>query len=155
MPSYAISRLRTLRVELERQSERTWAVAAAALREAQAAEARLAAEAARAARALAAARASVPVEGPPPARAAEAQMTRRHWARLAEVVAAAERDLAAHRSGWLAEAARADAEAREAHRRARRHREVLDELLARRAAIARRAADRRAEAANDDRLSRR
>jgi hypothetical protein len=154
MPSYALSRLRTLRVEHERQAERTWAAAAAALREARAVEAQLSAEVTRAARALADARTPAAAR-PLLARAADAQMTRRHWARLAEAVAAAELEREAHRSGPLAEAARADTEAQEAHRRARQRREVVDQVMARRASVARREADRRAEAASDDRLSRR
>ena len=154
MPSYALSRLRTLRVEGERQAERALAAAVAALREAQAADGRLVAEAARAADALAAARAPGG-ESAPPARAADAQMTRRYWARLAEVVTAAACALAAHRAGPLAAAARDEAAARAAHGRARQQREAIDKALARRAARARSAADRRAEAANDDRISRR
>ena len=82
-------------------------------------------------------------------------MTRRYWARLAEVVAAAEGALATHRVGTLTGAAQAEAEARGAYGRARQQREVIDKALAHRAARARREADRRAEAANDDRISRR
>jgi hypothetical protein len=145
--------LRTLRVDGERQAERILAAAVAALREAQAVDGRLVADAGRATDALAVARA--PTGRSAPARAADAQMTRRYWARLAEVVSAAEGALAAHRAGPLAAAERIEAAARAAHTRARQQRDAIDKVLARREARARREAGRRAEAAHDDRITRR
>src|SRR5436190_23779508 len=108
MPSYALGRLRTLRVEAERRAALVLAAAMAALREAQARDERLAVGAAAAAETLAAARARAALSTP--ARAVEAHMTRRYWARLAEVVATAACTRAAHRAGPLAGAARADAD---------------------------------------------
>jgi hypothetical protein len=62
---------------------------------------------------------------------------------------------AAHRAGPLAAAARADADARAAYTHARQQREAIDKAVARRAASVRRDTDRRAQAATDDRISRR
>jgi hypothetical protein len=153
MPSYAPGRLRTLRVEAERRAALVLAAATAALRGAQAIDERLAAGAAAAVETLASARASAGRSTP--ARAVEAHMTRRYWARLGEAVTIAACMRAAHRAGPLAAAARADADARAAYTRARQQREAIDKAVARRAASVRRDKDRRAQAATDDRISRR
>ena len=147
MTLYALTRLRTLRLDGERQAERVLAEAAAAHRQAQAEEARLVAAGAEAGAALVAARAA---EGGGPSRVAEAQAVRRYWARLAAEVTAAETALAAHRAGPLAAAARGETAARDAHLRASQRREVVDKAIARRDALERRVSDRRTEAAADD-----
>ena len=156
-PEGVLGTLRDLRVEGERQAERALASASAAVRAAEAEEARLAAEFEAARAALAMARRD---EGQPGSgvgsgeRAADGQARRRFWARLEGQSGAAAEALAHHRTSTLARAVEAQTAARAAHVRARQRREVVDKAIARRQAAARLAAERREEAAMDDRATR-
>ena len=87
-------------------------------------------------------------------RAADGQARRRFWARLEGQSGAAAEALAHHRVNALALAVEAQTAARAAHVRARQRREVVDKAIARRQAAARLAAERREEAAMDDRAPR-
>jgi hypothetical protein len=86
-------------------------------------------------------------------RAADAQGRRRFWARLEARTREAAAALADHRLHELARAIDADVAARAAHLRARQRRQVVDKAIARRQAEARRVAERREEAAQDDRYA--
>ena len=144
--------LRGVRAQDERTAEQALAVAAAGRRAAEEQAARLA-SALDAARAhVAAARRDGATVGAGE-RAAEAQGRRRFWARLEAQAVAAATALARFRREELQRALDADAAARAAHLRARQRREVVDKAIARRDAAARREAERRAEAAMDDRYA--
>jgi len=136
----------------EKDAERALAVAAAARREAEANEARLLGEVDAARAAVAVARRDGDNVGVGE-RAGDAQAQRRFWTRLEAQAAAAVEVLARHRREDLARAIDADAAARAAHVRARQRREVVEKAIARRQAAARREADRREEAIQDDRYA--
>jgi hypothetical protein len=138
----------------EQNAERALAAAAAARREAEANEARLVGEmeGARAAVAMAR-REGDNVGAGADERAGDAQARRRFWARLEARVAAAVEVLGRYRQEDLARAIDADAAARAAHVRARQRREVVEKAIARGLAVARREAERREEAIQDDRYS--
>jgi hypothetical protein len=148
-----LSALLDLRVADERAAERALAAAAGARRAAEEEEVKLAAALAAARADVAAARRDgVDVGGGE--RAADAQGRRRFWARLDARVGAAGEALARHRREALARAIDGEVTARAAHLRARQRREVVEKAIARRQAAARRLAERRAEAAMDDRYLR-
>jgi len=138
----------------EQEAERALAAAVAARREAEAIEARLVGEmeSARAAVVMAR-REGDNVGAGADERAGDAQARRRYWARLEAGADAAVETLARYRKEGLARAIDADAAARAAHVRARQRREVVEKALARRQAAARRDAERREEAIQDDRYS--
>jgi len=146
MSSYALYTLRDLRVTAEKQAERSLGAAVSALRAAEAERERLVGrlDQARAAEAGARARER------PAGTALAAQTERRFWARLAAERQAVAKAIDHHRTGVLGPAARAEAEARDAHLRARQRREVVEKAIARREAALRRDRERRAEAAADD-----
>src|SRR4051794_40241890 len=139
----------------EQDEERALAVATAARRAAEANEARLVGEVEAAGAAVTAARRAGDNVGAGAAeRAGDAQGRRRFWARLQARAAAAVEALARYRKEDLARALAADAAARAAHVRARQRREVVEKAIARRQATARRDAERREEAIQDDRSGR-
>jgi hypothetical protein len=138
----------------EQDAERALAVAAAARRAAEANEGRLVGEVEAAGAAVTAARRDGDNVGAGAAeRAGDAQGRRRFWARLEARAAATVEALARYRKEDLARALDADAAARAAHVRARQRREVVEKAIARREAAARRDAERREEAIQDDRYS--
>jgi hypothetical protein len=148
----ALATLLDLRRAGERDAERGLAAAAAALREAQANDARLGQEAATTRAAVVAARRDGDNVGAGAAvRAGDVQARRRFWTRLETQAAVAVEALARYRKQDLARAIDADASARAAHLRARQRREVVEKAIARRQAAARRDAERREEAIQDDR----
>jgi hypothetical protein len=145
MSSYALYTLRDLRVAAEKEAERALAAVAEALRTAEAEAERLLAQLEEARAAEAAARAAAR----PAASALAAQTERRFWSRLASERQAAAQALDLHRTAVLTPAARAEAEGRGAHLRARQRREVVEKAIARREASVRRDRERLAEAAAD------
>jgi len=151
MPSYALHRLRDLRLAGERQAERTLAEASAALRGATEEKQRLETEVEAARTAEAAARAAEP----PAPTVGAAQVARRYWSRLEAERRARFDALELHGARVLEPAARAEAEARAAYQRARQRREVIEKAIARREAEGRLVRERRAEAAADDLAPRR
>ena len=133
----------------EKEAERALAVAAAARREAEVNEARLVGEVEAARASVVAARRDGDNVGGE--RAGDAQARRLFWARLEAQATAAVEALARFRKEDLARAIDADAAARATHVRARQRREVVEKAIARRQTAARREADRREEAMQDDR----
>jgi len=142
-----------LRAKDERDAEQALAAAASARRKAEAEQARLVEKLRAAHEAAAVARRDSDNVGATGERAADAQTRRRFWARLDEAAAAADAALARYRKEDLARALDADAAARAAHVRARQRREVVEKAIVRRQAAARREADRREEAIQDDRYA--
>jgi hypothetical protein len=143
-----LSSLLAVRAAEEGRAERALAAAIAARADAEAEEARLAAAVGRAGRELEERRREVDA---PDARVAEVVARRHFWARLAAGVDAAAAVLDAFRRDALASARRAEVDARAAHLRARRRREVVARALSRREAARERVREQRAEAAADDR----
>jgi hypothetical protein len=153
MSTYVLYTLRDLRLDGERQAERSLAEAEAARRRADEESARLEIRVAEAQSARHAARAGA--GSPLPEPVAEAQARLRYWARLDAEARACVADVATHRADVREPAARAEGAARTTHLRARQRREVVEKAIARREAAARLDQSRRAEAAADDLAHRR
>jgi hypothetical protein len=143
-----LSSLLALRAAEEGRAERALPAAIAARAGAEAEEARLVAEVERARRELEEHRGAGDATG---ARVAEVVARRHFWARLAAGVDAAALALESFRRDALASSRRAEVDARAAHLRARRRREVVERALCRREAARVRVLEQRAEAAVDDR----
>jgi hypothetical protein len=153
MSTYVLNTLRDLRIDGERQAERTLAEVAAARRRADEETARLEICLAEAQAARRAARDDA--GGNLAESVAEAQVRLRFWSRLDAEARAAAVALATHRADVWEPAAQAELAARAAHLRARQRREVVDKAIARREAARRLDRSRRAEAAADDLARRR
>jgi flagellar biosynthesis chaperone FliJ len=153
MSTYVLYTLRDLRIDGERQAERTLAEAAAARRRADEETARLEMFLAEAQAARRAARDDA--GGTLAESVADAQVRLRFWSRLEAVARAGAVALATHRAGVWEPAAQAEQAARAAHLRARQRREVVDKAIARREAARHLDQSRRAEAAADDLAQRR
>ena len=151
MPSYALYRLRDLRLAGEHQAQRALAEASAALRGATEEKQRLAGQV----QAARAAQATARAEAPAAPTVGAAQAVRRYWSRLEAETRARLDALGLHGARVLEPATRAEAEARAAYLRARQRREVIEKAIARREAEGRLVRERRAEAAADDLAPRR
>jgi hypothetical protein len=153
MPSYGLGRLVALRAAQERRAERALAAAVAARARAEAQQAERVAAVGEARRNLDGGRAGARAEAAAGATesAAAALGRQRFRARLTDELAARARALADHRAELLEPALRAEAAAREAYLGARRRREAVEKVAARRESTRRRELDRREEIAVEDR----